>query len=198
MTKIKIDRDALKMVIVLTVIALIAALILSVVYSLVYKSDEQLFKEKVSSLYTASEPDVVLDVAGYKGVADTVINNACIFKDGNTAVVVKSKKAYSSSGLQLFVVFAQDGEILSISAYQNSETPGIGSKALSKEHLDKFVGNNATAFALEIDDGQNVVTKDWALFGVVDSITGATKTSTGVELAVVGASQFFVDEVLYA
>ncbi len=196
MTK-KIDRDSLKMVLVLTIIALVAALILSVVYNLVYKTDDELFKQKISKLYTASQPAEVINVAEYKNMQYTVINNACTFEDGNTGVVVHSKKAYDADGLKLFVVFSPDGEILSLTSYAHSETPGIGSKALDKAHLDKFLGKNATDFAVRLQDGNSDTVKEWSLFSVVDSVTGATKTSTGVEYAVVGACQFFADEVLY-
>ncbi len=196
----KIDKDSLKMVLVLTIISLIAALILSIVYSFVYKSDEELFKGKVSTLYTASEVNTVLDTSKYDNPNYTVVKNACIFEDGNIAVVILSKKAYSSSGIQLFVVFALDGEILSVTPYQHSETPGVGSNAMDKSHLNKFVGKNATDFALEVDTDGEVEITDWALFSIVDSITGATKTSTGVEYAIVGACQYFmtVNEVYNA
>lgn len=188
MSKLKVDRDSVRVVLVLTVIALISALILSVVYVLVHKSDDELFREKVTKLYSESEVDssVTFNLSDYRDVDSTDIVNACAFKDGKIGIVASTTKGYKS-GLALFVLYNADGTIAAVKSYSSSETPGIGSKVLEQSNLDGAVGKSYLDFTE--DKLGNKTSYE------LDAVTGASKTSRGINYILTATSVFFDKEI---
>lgn len=188
MSKIKVDRDSVKVVLVLTVIALISALVLSVVYVLVHKSDDELFKEKVSKLYSEAEVDssVTFDLSAYVDMDSTDIVNVCAFTDGKIGMVASTTKGYKS-GLALFVLYNADGTIDAVKSYSTGETPGIGSKVLEQSNLDSAVGKSYTDFTADKLDNKSSYE--------LDAVTGASKTSRGINYILTATSLFFDKEI---
>ncbi len=188
MPKLKVDRDSVKVVLVLTVIALISALILSVVYVLVHKSDEELFREKVTKLYSDAEVDSsrTFDLSDYQDLDSTDIVNVCAFTDGKIGMVASTTKGYKS-GLALFVLYNRDGTIAAVKSYSSSETPGIGSKVLEQSHLDSAIGKSYLDFTSEKLVNKNLYE--------LDAVTGASKTSRGVNYILTATSVYFEKEI---
>ncbi len=188
MSKLKIDRDSVKVVLVLTVIAIISALILSVVYVLVHKTDEEMFNMKVAKLYSDSAVDTTrtFDLSDYQNIDSTTITNVCAFEDGKIGMICSTTKSYKS-GLTLFVLYDQDGTIVEVKSYSSSETPGVGSKVVAQSNLDNFKGKSYTDFTED-------KLSDKSKFEV-DAITGATKSSRGINYIVTATSVYFAKEV---
>ncbi|HOB64928.1 MAG TPA: FMN-binding protein, partial [Clostridia bacterium] len=102
----------------------------------------------------------------------------------------KSKKAYNAAqGITLFVII-RDGRIAKVANYSSSETPGLGSKALEGAYLEQYVGMRASRLA----SGDDVTSPSIPPLDI-KYISGATKSSTGVRIAVEAAAAFYVKEV---
>ena len=157
----KQTNDPLRIAITLVVLAVASALILGFANRLTKTDDNEIFYNKLKKVY-ASEVVSELDISNYSNLADTEIIRAVKTADDAIIVISASKKAYSGDGLQLLIIF-KDEKIISITPYSQGETPGIGSKV-----FDKIKGANDAV-----------------------AVTGATKTSNGVRLAVDNAKRFY-------
>lgn len=186
--KPRIDKESLKLVLVLSVIALVSALILSVVYKFTVKTidNEARLMAKFKTYYAADEYSA-LDTEMAKKRDYTQILNAYRASDGAVLILSKSEKAYNSAGISIIVII-KDDVILDVISYSSQETPGLGSKALQETHLSQYKGLNTSVF----DNSPAYVSPDKDGDGYqIKYVTGATKSSTGVQYAVEAAVIYY-------
>lgn len=175
----KLKRKPFYAALILVILAAVSAAILATVNLFTKVDETEQFLAKVAVFYPDAVLTETLDISGYENLPQTEIKFAVKLSDGALAVLAKSKKAYSADGIQLLVFFKGE-EISAVKKYSASETPGIGSKVVSEEYLNRYVGKSAEEFRKAEDSGGVVV----------DAITGATKTSTGVNYAMTAAANF--------
>ncbi len=184
---LKFDKESLKLVLVLSSVACIAALLLSVVYMFTEaKIDyEARLIATFNENYT-SESYIELDTTVDIVREYTSISSAYMADDGALLITAHSEKAYSSDGIEVIVII-KDDIILSVVKNSASETPGLGSKALEDDYLAQYVGLNVYDFVFDAASGDN------SDVGVNSAtyVTGATKSSTGVQYAVESAVLFY-------
>lgn len=195
---------SLKIVIVLVSIALCAGLILGVVNKFTPVDAEAEFKTNVEKLYTDSTVEKTVDVSNYANTEGSSILRACEMKDGAVAIQAHADKCFDGGGLNLLIVI-KNGKIVAMDGKGNSETPGLGSKALTPDYLSKFYGKDVTLFLSGIADTTVTVSTPFKQLWdfqtefpdkeenapVVEGVSGATKTSGGVRTAVTAAATFY-------
>lgn len=209
MKGIKSGKEILIIVVVLTSIAMISGLLLGFMNKVTYVDETEALKEKIGKLYDS--PITTIDIGDYENIADTKILNAFVADDGAYIIEAKSEKAYSSKGLKL-VVIIKDGKSIKINGQGNSETPGLGSKALADSYLNRYI-DMSTDYFKDSGDGEQEMGSGlrlvWGLqkftkpntddidegihgdSGEVEAISGATKSSVGVQYAVKAAFAFY-------
>lgn len=205
MKKLKNGKEILIIVAVLTSIAIASGLLLGVMNKLTYVDQTQALIDKIGELYDS--PITPLEIDDYNNIEDTEILNAFIADDGAYIVESKSDKAYSSDGLKLIVII-KEGKIVAINGKGNSETPGLGTKALDDNYLNNYIGidydyfSESSSYETDNDTGINI---EWGLTTDTDddssatptasteieAISGATKSSNGVKYAVQAALAFY-------
>jgi len=202
MHKPKLSAESVKIIVVLTVIALVAGLIIGVMNMVTYVSDEVQTQRSLEKVYPEAAIVETIEIAGYENLTDTEIKAAFKASDGAYIILSHSKKAYNSNGIDLYIVI-KDGEIFRIDGSGNSETPGLGSKALTQNYLKTYyVGKTAEDFTDEdvsIADEDFIVSWDLendfttssGTSGGVAAVSGATKSSKGVYAAVTAALRFY-------
>ncbi len=199
-------QEILKIVIVLTVIALVSGLLLGIMNKVTYVDKQETLLKEIKSLYNAEI--VQVDIADYQNLADTQILNAFCADDGAYIIESKSDKAYSSSGLKLIVVI-KDGKVIKINGKGNSETPGLGSKALADSYLKQYIGIGYDYFDADQQQEQQLSSPklkiEWKLIkdeqssnqtaitptDEITAISGATKSSDGVRYVIKAALAFY-------
>lgn len=208
MQKRKISKGSVMIVVVLTVIAVASGLILGGMNKLTAVDGEKALIDRINKLYTspiARELDESVSIS----VLDADILRAFVAEDGAYIIQSKSNKAYDSDGLTLIVII-KDGIILKIDGSGNSETPGLGSKALSQDFFEKnYVGldidillsdSDTHTSASDADVAEAEFSLDWTFqkefssgssSGKLAAVSGATKTSDGVRAAVMLAAFFY-------
>lgn len=205
MKKFKYGKEIMTIIIVLTAIALVSGLLLGVLNKYTAVDEDEVLKQRISKLY--SSPVTPIDISGYQNIADTEIVNAFKAEDGAYIIESKSNKAYSSKGLNLIVII-KDGKVIKINGEGNSETPGLGTKALTDSYFQNFIGKTYAFFAgdegsesqkgevkigwgfekEEDEDGHSGATPSRQ---DIAAVSGATKSSNGVRNAVKAALAFY-------
>lgn len=209
MKDIKAGKEIITIIIVLTAIAVVAGLLLGVMNKVTAVDETEALKAQVKKLY-ASPIKEVLDISAYDNLQDTKILNAFVAEDGAYIIKSKSDKAYSGSGLQLIVII-KDGKVHSINGEGNSETPGLGSKALAQSYLQQYMGLSYDFFADDETTERSAegIKLEWGFSregdtdadshssatpsanSEIEAVSGATKTSNGVKYAVKAALAFY-------
>lgn len=209
MKKLKIGKESYIILIVLTSIALISGLVLGLMNKITYVDETEALKAEIGKLYTSPIKEEI-NVESYSNIEYTQILNAFEAEDGAIIINSHSDKAYNSDGLSLLIII-KDGSITKIDGSGNGETPGLGSKALTTDYLNQFVGlnthyyDNNTAETDETAESGNddSITLNWDLqtnfesgsddadSGEIAGISGATKTSTGVRYSIKAACLFY-------
>ncbi len=208
MKSIKTGKEIVTIIIVLTAIAVVAGLLLGVMNKVTAVDETEALKAQIGELYTSPIKDI-LDISAYENLKDTEILNAFVAEDRAYIIKSKSNKAYSGNGLQLIIII-KSGKVLSVNGEGNSETPGLGSKALTESYLKNYVGSSYASFAgdEEVTKSTEGITLEWGLqkddetdadshssatpsATEVEAVSGATKTSNGVKYAVKAALAFY-------
>ncbi|NLZ25822.1 MAG: FMN-binding protein [Clostridiales bacterium] len=175
-------KDAIKAVAVLVIIALCSGAILGAVNYITYTESDTETIASIAEYYLVNEKYV-------NSAKDRVINEpenelgkvlACyeVFKDGAQKALVYLVQGKGYKGLIELMVFVEKSKIAKIILVSDSETKGIGTKALNEEHFSKYYGINL-ASAQKI-----ILTKSDPGDGEVQAVTGATRTSDGINHAV--------------
>ncbi|MDR0519189.1 MAG: RnfABCDGE type electron transport complex subunit G [Clostridiales Family XIII bacterium] len=116
--------------------------------------------------------DVTAEMAG--DLPETV---ASVFRaDGDTGYVVTVNEKGFGGTVEVMVGVGSDGAVTAVKVLNHSETPGLGTKAMTEEYLAQYGG--------AADIKTNKLNTDRAEAKAIDTITGATITSNAVYRAV--------------
>ncbi|MCR4676390.1 MAG: RnfABCDGE type electron transport complex subunit D [Sphaerochaetaceae bacterium] len=182
-----------KPVVVICVITLIAGLALGGAYKMTEETIKEQKKKAAWKSYQTVVPEAVsfaeiADASAYETGSRVTINEAVIGMDESMnvvgyAIAVTTAEGYEGN-ITLSVGISADGVINSISFTELKETPGKGMLAAEPAFKDQF--NGAPATTLKLVKGGNAASET-----EIDSISGATITSTAVINAVNTAIDFY-------
>lgn len=153
--------------VVLVVICLVATLLLAGTYQVTKPIIEKITKENADAaraeVLTAADGFEPMDIELIEGVTE-------VYKSTNdTGVVITTSFKGFGGAVVVMTGIDENGEITGVKVTEAAnETPGLGTKATTPEHLGKFVGQSAIT---NVDGGEGTR---------VDGITGATFTSNAV------------------
>lgn len=157
-------EDFLKPVVVLVCIALAAAVLLGFVNS----KTEPIIEENARIKAEQTRSAVLSGAKGFEEIkCDTAaldIDSAYKETSGLGYVITSSHKGYGGD-VAVTVGLDKDGKVVGISADVKTETQGVGSKAGEAKYLDRFLGLTGDSNS-------------------IDTLTGATYTSTAVKKGV--------------
>lgn len=166
--------------VVLVVICLVATLLLAGTYQVTTPIIEKITKENAD----AARAEVLSAADGFEQMDVTLLEGVTeVYKATNGAGVVVTT-AFKGFGGAVTVMTGIDtnGEITAVKVTDAAnETPGLGTKATTPEHLAKFVGQTAIT---NVEGGEGTR---------VDGITGATFTSNAVFNGVHAALEQFAE-----
>lgn len=194
-------KAVVKTVLVLTLIALFAGLALGLVYALTAKSDTLPDKKALDALAHASDykelnlnGETTLEFGTVKCICVPVDENGKAIDDSLIFLTNGNSGFDGSVGMLILI---KNGKIENIACYENSETPGVGSNALTDTYLSRYIGLD--------------ITSDFMLKGVgdywskpkkqsgheddateIEGYTSATRTSTAVVNAVSATHTYYV------
>ncbi|MDD7510848.1 MAG: FMN-binding protein [Peptostreptococcaceae bacterium] len=123
--------------------------------------------------FTAYDGELVVAEEGKVFVED------CYVADNKTGVVITVKTKSFGGLLTEMIGIDKDGKITGVKVTNHADTPGLGTKAHTEEHLKQYKG---------IDKLTSPSAKDEP---AIDHITGATISSNGVHFGVYAALEQF-------
>lgn len=154
-------KETFRLGLILFTICFVAAGLLSVVHKLTATQIE-IQKEKEEKL---ALEEVIPQAKNFEGVKENdeiIYYKALDQKNKIIGYVFKSKKRGYSSDIETIAGIDTKGKILAIRILSQNETPGLGSRVSEKEFTDRFKN------------------KDLKTFNEIDTITGATISSSAV------------------
>lgn len=188
-----LGKEVFRVVSVLCLIGCICALLLGITVNLTKIDPEEVVKKNLSKVYKEVynkelqdffellEKEKIIEYKDTKGVNAEIKQIYALEKDqkefkkeGKYIFSVRGYRAYSSY-IEMFVL-VEDGKIRKIQQTHSKETPGMGSKAFDKEHIDKYVNKE---FPEGLYKSKSSSAKD-----EVVAVTGATKTSDAFNNAI--------------
>lgn len=185
MKKMSVNKDSIKLVIILSCIALVSSLLLATINLFTQVDEEAKLREAIGEAYASPLTEEVIDFSQYDNIAKGEILNMFRAEDGAVVILSKSTNCYGAgTGISLIVVIKGD-DIVNISSYSHGETPGLGTNALTDEYLNRYKAFKVSDFVksgvLENNSGN-----------MVEKYTGATKSSNGVRDAINNAVRAYV------
>ena len=187
MKKISINKDSLKLVIVLSCIALVSSLLLATINIFTQVDEEAKLREKIGEVYESPLTEESFDLSSYDNIDKAEILNMFRAEDGAVIVLSKSTSCYNAgTGISILIVF-KGNDILKIESYSHGETPGLGTNALTESYLARYEALNVSDFQIEGVTGASPTGGK-----TVEKYTGATKSSNGVKDAVTNAVRAYV------
>ena len=154
--------ETIRPVIVLVAICAVAGTLLGVVHDITQPIADAIAEERAQETYAALVPEA----ASFESLDCTVegCTAALAAQDasGNAIgyVIVAQSKGYGGQ-VPIAVAFDLDGNVTSITAMANGETPGLGTRVAEESYIGQYVG--LTAVPITADD--------------IDLISGATISS---------------------
>lgn len=187
MKKISINKDSVKLVVILSCIALVSSLLLAGINLFTKVDEEAKLREKIGEVYESPLTEETFDLSGYDNIPKAEILNMFRTEDGAVIVLSKSTNCYNAgTGISLLVVF-KGNDIVKIESYSHGETPGLGTNALTESYLARYEALDVTDFQIEGVTGESPIGDK-----TVEKYTGATKSSNGVKDAVTNAVRAYV------
>ena len=187
MKKISVNKDSVKLVIILACIALVSSLLLAVINLFTQVDEEAKLREAIGEAYPSPLTEEVIDFSSYDNLEKAEILNMFRAEDGAVVILSKSTNCYGAgTGISLIVVI-KGNDIVTISPYSHGETPGLGTNALTEEYLGRYEALNVSDFVI---DGVTGTAPN--NYKGVENYTGATKSSNGVRDAVTNAVRAYV------
>lgn len=184
MKKFSINKDSIKLVIILGCIALVSGLLLACVNLFTQVDEEAKLKETIGEVYSSPITDTTYDMAGFENLPKAEILNMFKAEDGAVIILSKSTNCYSAGkGISLLVVI-KGNDIVDIVSYAHGETPGLGTNALTDSYLARYEALSVSDF--DVTGASSSGKKE------VENYTGATKSSNGVRDAVTNAVRAYV------
>lgn len=198
-------NGVVKTVLVLTLIAFFAGLSLGLVYGLTAKSDSLPDKKALVKLVEASDYKE-LKLNGETKLEFGTIKCVCVPVDNNGVPVADSVIFLSDGnggfdGAVSMLVYIKNAKVENIICYENSETPGVGSNALTDKYLKRYIGQDVSSdFELK-NSGNDYWSKPVKQSGheddasQIEGYTGATRTSTAVVNALSAIHTYYVNNL---
>lgn len=191
-----------KPVFVLLAITLAAGIALSAVYVTTAdriaenkeKANQAAFLQVVPDAVSFESDSEIRDaVAASDGAFGSVsVKSVFVGKDASGNAVgyaISAANAESfDGGLALVVGIRMDGTVNGIAFTELHETPGMGMRCGEEEFMNQFAGRQVSQFVLNKSGGSTEPEQ-------IDSVSGATITSTAVINAVNAALQFYADHL---
>jgi len=158
----KLDNDnilvlALKLCLICFLMAMILAFLNSITAPRIEASKEQA---------TLAELGNVISGAEFTKITDDVYKAEISGKTVGYAVKATTTKGYGGN-IDMLVGLSEDFSVLGLSIIDDSETPGIGSRAMEKAFTDKFTGKKNTEIVKGSPSKENEV----------QAVSGATISS---------------------
>ena len=186
MSKFSVNKDSVKLVIILACIALVSSLLLAVINIFTQVDEEAKLREAIGEAYSSPLTEEVIDFSSYDNIEKAEILNMFRAEDGAVVILSKSTNCYGAgTGISLIVVI-KGNDIVEVVSYSHGETPGLGTNALTEEYLAKYEAFNVSDFVI---DGTGATPNGYKR---VENYTGATKSSNGVRDAVTNAVRAYV------
>lgn len=186
MSKFSVNKDSVKLVIILACIALVSSLLLAVINIFTQVDEEAKLREAIGEAYSSPLTEEVIDFSSYDNIEKAEILNMFRAEDGAVVILSKSTNCYGAgTGISLIVVI-KGNDIVEVVSYTHGETPGLGTNALTEEYLAKYEAFNVSDFVI---DGTDATPNGYKK---VENYTGATKSSNGVRDAVTNAVRAYV------
>ncbi len=155
---------------ILTLICTIAAAALVCTYQVT----NPIIEENTRKAADAARAEVYTGVSGFEELSAEGLENCTeVYKTsgGEGYVFTTTSKGFGGT-IKVMTAISQDGKIVGVKVLENSETPGLGSRAMEAAHLSQYQG------------------KDSSLSGI-EYITGVTISSRGVNTAIQSAYEAF-------
>ncbi|MDR3225016.1 MAG: RnfABCDGE type electron transport complex subunit G [Clostridiales Family XIII bacterium] len=174
----------------LVVIALVVTTALSFTYGATKPVIDRIHEQEADAARRAVLPagadfrDVTQEVK--ENIPETI---AAVFEAGDGAgyVVTVDEKGFGGT-VEIMVGIDGDGAVSGVKTLNHSETPGLGTKAMTADYLAQYSGVT--------DIKTKKLDKDRAEATEIDTITGATITSNAVYRAVNAALEFTRDKAV--
>ncbi len=190
MTKISVNKDSVKLVIILACIALVSSLLLATINIFTQVDEEAKLRETIGKAYSSPVTEEVIDFSSYDNIEKAEILNMFKAEDGAVVILSKSTNCYGAgTGISLLVIIKGD-DIVEVTPYSHGETPGLGTNALTDEYLAQYEALSISDFVIGEAMGATP-----GGYKEVAKYTGATKSSNGVRDAVTNAVRAYVKVV---
>jgi electron transport complex protein RnfG len=174
-------RDYIRPTISLVLIALVVTVLLALTYSATKPMIEKLQKERAD----AAREEVLPDANGFTEITlDTDAENVediYTADNGSGTVVTVTDKGFGGN-IRVMVGLDAGGRIVGVKVLSHTETPGLGTKAMTEEYLAQYKGAVGVK-TKKLDTDRADATE-------IDTISGATITSNAVYRAVNRAVAF--------
>jgi|GEM_PF-6969849 len=195
-------NSTLKTVLVLSVIALFAGLALGVVYFFT-KSESSLPDAAALNALAPADGYVQLTAEGATQLEFGTLKSVCVPVDGNGKAVSDSFIFLADgnggfSGTISMLVLITDGKIANVVCYENGETPGLGTNALTDTYLSRYIGIDITNDVVLKGLAKDYWSKPEKESGhendaiQIDGYTGATRSSTAVVNSISTIHSYYV------
>ena len=189
MSKLSINKDSVKLVIILACIALVSSLLLATINIFTQVDEEAKLRDAIGKEYDSPLTEQVIDFSSYENMEKAEILSMFVAEDGAVIILSKSTNCYSAgNGISLLVIIKGD-DIVKVTPYSHGETPGLGTNALTEEYLARYEALSVKDFVIGEVTGASPSYKE------VEKYTGATKSSNGVRDAVTNAVRAYVKVV---
>lgn len=170
--------DYIKLPLVLFITTVSSAIIITFVYGItspiLEAKNQESIQTALDEAYTGQTYE--FEDMGLAGGNEILSGYLVTLEDGSTEYVYEVLETGKNGDIDMLISFDQEGTITSFSYISINETPGIGAKVEEPEYVDAIIGQTAT-------DNK------------VDTISGATISSTAVKTAVEAASVQFTKDV---
>ncbi len=166
-------KDYIAPALVLVLICFVATFALAGTYQVTKPVIDRITKENADAARAEVLPSA--KAAGFTEITDIekVENITEVYKanDGSGIVCTAVLKGFAS-GLTVMTGIDAEGKVTGVKVTEHGETPGLGTKAMTEEHLGLFQDATAITMTDEADKTQ------------IDAVTGATYSSKGIFNAV--------------
>lgn len=175
-------KEYIKPALVLVIICLVVSFALSQTYAITKPIVE------ANEIKAADEARaLVLPEGGsftaYDGDLNEGIKDFYIADNGAGAAITATSKSFGGT-MTVMVGIDADGAITGVTVTGHADTPGLGTKAMTVEYLEQYIGKTAAEIVPDMSSvGMVTIKKNSNL----DAVTGATISSNGVYFAIQGA-----------
>jgi electron transport complex protein RnfG len=176
-------KDYVAPILVLVIICLVVTAALAATYGvanpIIVENEKKTADANRAELLADADAFTEYDGELYVAEPDKVFVSECYVADNGAGVVVTVHSSSFGGLLTEMVGINADGEITGVKVTAHGDTPGLGTKAQTPEHLKQYVGLTSLDSTSAKDDSQ------------VDYISGATISSNAVHYGVYCALQQF-------